>query len=485
MFVHFSGTVEAFKSYESQYTDKIVFIKGGADGKGAAIYTHGEYYTSAYDIEALVRDLKIVKGVMVNSDQSTLKVASGHDGVINFTNGDETVAISADGPGIKISVSEAFRNRVATVETLVGAKNDAASASGSAFARIAKVSEDLAALTGSGSGSVADQIADLKQEITEGSTTTIKDIDEALEGIAGTWKDYVTKTQLSALAGGNNDGNLVKVEVASAAGEVTSVTVNEEALNTELGKKANADNVYTKAEADALHQALGQRITNEAPVTVTEEAGSGDILKTYVFSQNKKEIGRIQLAKDIVVKEGALVDHNGEKCIELTLNNEAGTVIHIPVKDLVDVYTGSEYVTVSAQNVISVDKAGIIEGLATDVNAQKYATDAEGRINKTLEAYETAATAAGKYVAKVSGQRLMTNAEGSKLEGIEAGAQVNKIESIEVNGVAATINSKKATVTVDCYTQEQIDTKLNNIYVKSEVYTKEEVDAMWAWEELQ
>jgi hypothetical protein len=46
MFVHYGGTVEAFKSIASQYDNKIVFIKGGENGEGAAIYTHGKYYAN-------------------------------------------------------------------------------------------------------------------------------------------------------------------------------------------------------------------------------------------------------------------------------------------------------------------------------------------------------------------------------------------------------------------------------------------------------
>ena len=53
MFVHYSGTVADFKKLSNiaDYDNKIVFIKGGANGQGAAIYTHGEYYTSSYEIE--------------------------------------------------------------------------------------------------------------------------------------------------------------------------------------------------------------------------------------------------------------------------------------------------------------------------------------------------------------------------------------------------------------------------------------------------
>lgn len=72
-----------------------------------------------------------------------------------------------------------------------------------------------------------------------------------------------------------------------------------------------------------------------------------------------------------------------------------------------------------------------------------------------LSAYATTSamnTALAKKVDKVSGKQLSTNdyttTEKSKLAGIAAGAQVNVIESIVVNGVTASISSKKASVTI-------------------------------------
>lgn len=56
------------------------------------------------------------------------------------------------------------------------------------------------------------------------------------------------------------------------------------------------------------------------------------------------------------------------------------------------------------------------------------------------------------YVEKESGKGLSSNdytsAEKTKLAGISTGAQVNVIESLSVNGIDATIKSKKATVTI-------------------------------------
>lgn len=49
-----------------------------------------------------------------------------------------------------------------------------------------------------------------------------------------------------------------------------------------------------------------------------------------------------------------------------------------------------------------------------------------------------------KKVDKVEGSRLMTNEEGIKLAGIAAGAQVNVIEKIKVNGVEQTVGEDKS-----------------------------------------
>lgn len=58
----------------------------------------------------------------------------------------------------------------------------------------------------------------------------------------------------------------------------------------------------------------------------------------------------------------------------------------------------------------------------------------------------TMTTELGKKVDKVEGSRLMTNAEGTKLAGIAAGAQANVIEKIKVNGVEATPAAKDKSI---------------------------------------
>ena len=53
-----------------------------------------------------------------------------------------------------------------------------------------------------------------------------------------------------------------------------------------------------------------------------------------------------------------------------------------------------------------------------------------------------------KKVDKVEGSRLMTNDEGTKLGGIAAGAQVNVIEKVKVNGTELTVTDKAVDVIV-------------------------------------
>uniref|UniRef100_UPI00295ECBBD hypothetical protein n=1 Tax=Faecalibacillus intestinalis TaxID=1982626 RepID=UPI00295ECBBD len=76
----------------------------------------------------------------------------------------------------------------------------------------------------------------------------------------------------------------------------------------------------------------------------------------------------------------------------------------------------------------------------------------------------------GKFVAQETGKGLSSNdyttVEKTKLDGVATGAQVNKIESVKVNGTALTIDSSKA-VNVDL-----------TAYAKSADVTKEIASAV-------
>ena len=74
-------------------------------------------------------------------------------------------------------------------------------------------------------------------------------------------------------------------------------------------------------------------------------------------------------------------------------------------------------------------------------------------LNDILSKITTWAT--GKFVAKEAGKGLSTNdfttAEKNKLNGIESGAQVNKLECIQLNGVDVTVANKKSNIDLSNY----------------------------------
>ena len=120
MFVHYSGTVEQFKQLSnlSDYANKIVFIKGGADGKGAAIYTHGEYYANIAEVSELaseLNNLKIIKGVKVGTET---RIAADHNGLIEFSaDGNATVSVYATSTGIQIGLSNEIITKINNADT--------------------------------------------------------------------------------------------------------------------------------------------------------------------------------------------------------------------------------------------------------------------------------------------------------------------------------------------------------------------------------
>lgn len=122
MFVHYNGSVDSFKkiaNYASTYNNSIVFISG-VEGEGAAIYTHGKFYANIKDVQDLagqLAGLKIIKGIKVDG---TERVATNHDGIIEFKAADNaTVTIEGTSTGIKIGLDQAFVNRVTDAEAAI------------------------------------------------------------------------------------------------------------------------------------------------------------------------------------------------------------------------------------------------------------------------------------------------------------------------------------------------------------------------------
>lgn len=356
-FVKYDGTKAQFAAAKANnvllsttYEKSIVLITGGTSGV-PCIYTRGKYIN---DAEEFLRSIPYVKGV-TDADGETV-VTGGSAAVIPFRVGNsaaikgETAAplldVTVDSNGVTYSVSDnlvtvvnAALTDAENIRTDLGNKSDAKNASGSAFARIAQLAADVAALGG-----------------TDGT------ISEAIE------------KAVDALRG----------EIVGTLGSGDSATL--EAINDEL------DSIQVDLNE------LGNIVsTNATKATVTvEKQGTAETgySATYVVKQNGTQVGaKINIPKDQFLKSAALVkgtwasDKFTEsttgtgKAIKLEMNidgtdsNTTVDVLYINVADLVDVYTaqGSAaevQVAISDSNVIS---ATIVNG---SVNANKLASNA-------------------------------------------------------------------------------------------------------------
>lgn len=296
MFVHYSGTVASFKeakkdgkSFEEFYNSHVVFIKGGADGNGAAIYTHGEYFGDVKDaLAALQTKLNELKYFSKISDGTNIaEVSVNNGGTISIEGEDPAVTTKIDPTGIKIGLSDAFKKAVnedlpaaaaaakkagedaaAAVDAKLGAK-DASAASGAdatAFGRIKNLEEIVAGLTGTGEGdevqSVGAQITNainaLDVDAIEGDfVASISQVDGKIVPVMGNFNFDEAGAAAQALQDAKDyaDGKFQIAGNYEEAGAAAAVQGNldTEVLRAKAAEEANANAIAAeKARLDAF-----------------------------------------------------------------------------------------------------------------------------------------------------------------------------------------------------------------------------------------
>lgn len=108
----------------------------------------------------------------------------------------------------------------------------------------------------------------------------------------------------------------------------------------------------TDGKVGLVDDGLAADLTSKNITLETAETATAGYLKTYVLKQGTTEIGKIDLPKELVVTGGSVVEKDGEKYLRLTIANQEEPV-DIAVKDLVDVYTAGNGITISDTNVVS------------------------------------------------------------------------------------------------------------------------------------
>lgn len=493
MFVHYNGTVNEFKQLSNiaDYNNKIVFIKGGESGKGAAVYTHGSYFAN---FEEFLAAVNYVKGVNVGGTNYNAAVGGGY---VAFNASDPaTVAVNAGQNGITIGLTEEFITKVNNTASNLGSAADAANAEGTAFARIAQLASLVAGLQGSGSGSVADQINAainaLKGTIAEGDAATLEAINAELNAIDAKWASYVAKADLANEVS-DNDGALVNVTVKTKDGKVSDVVVNEEQLQGALDLKANAADVYNKTAAEEMAQGKVDALANGAVQANTDAIATLNGNSSVAGSVDKKIV-------DAIDAFAAKVSDNG------TIDT---------LKELVDYVAGVDGSDKLASAIAQIaDNKGKIETLNGD--AETAGSVAKAIAGEVARAEATYAVKGTEGVASGAAARAEEayNLADSKATAAQAKAQaeaaIAEIAEASVSDsdntyVKATIKSKAGSVTsveiddagVKTYTDDQVSAAVGAYKadgvdasgLRKEIEERDAAvmlyaDSLFAWEEL-
>lgn len=307
-------------------------------------------------------------------------------------------------------------------------------------AKLAELTEKVTANTNSikgintslaDGGAISNAIAEAKQAGTDAATAV-----STLEG------GQVKKNTEAIAAINNADTGILKQAKTYADGKDATITAAQTAADK---AQAAIDTLAGKVGTVAKDKTVVQMIQDaQAAATYDDAAVKADIKK------NADAIG--------VLNGTSAVDGSVDKKVADAINefstkiSDNGTVDTF--KELID-YAAThkdEYSTLSGDVQKNTTAIATLNG------------DGAGSVDKKVA---DAIAAINKYVEKNGTDRLITAAEGTKLEGIAEGAQVNVIESIKVNNVAQTIDGKAVNIAVPVADDASIAITENKIGIKA------------------
>lgn len=318
-------------------------------------------------------------------------------------------------------------------------------------------------------GSVSNAIADAKKAGTD-AAKAISDLENGKVKANADAIDAINNPDTGILKKAKDyaDGKDTAIAAAKKAGDDAAAAVS--ALET--GKvQDNADAI------DAINNKIGAISEGKTVAQTIEEAKAA---ATYDDTA---------LAGRVTVIEGDYLKSADKTALETAINTEKGRldtflnaaeVGDAAVDTLKEIQTyisthgaaADEMVKNIAANKTAIETEATTARAAEKKNADAItklngAADIEGSVsNKVMGAIADLQLDA-TYVKKEVDKRLMSNSEGTKLEGIAEGAQVNVIESIKVNDVAQTVNGKAVNIAVPVADDTSIAINENKIGIKA------------------
>lgn len=231
----------------------------------------------------------------------------------------------------------------------------------------------------------------------------------------------------------------VKPDTTTVEGLQTLVSGLESDVETLQTGKADTSSVYTKTEIDGKLSGVYHYKGSVAKYSdLPTDASSGDV---YNIEAADKTNG---------IKAGDNVAWNGTAWDVLAGTIDlSGYATTTALDGKVDKVEGSRLMTNAEGTKLEGIAAGAQVNAIDSVDAAQFGLGDAKKLTllDIAMAKVTGLTdaLAGK-VDKVEGSRLITDAEGTKLAGIESGAQANTIENVKVGGVALAISEKSVNI---------------------------------------
>lgn len=250
-------------------------------------------------------------------------------------------------------------------------------------------------------------------------------------------------------------GDQYGAEATSHSVDIPVASETQAGIITAEDKKAiiDLDTTYAKkADVDKSIKDLSDSIAAggvNAVVSLSENSPTA-YAKSYVLSQGNKEIGTINIPKDMVVSSGSLKSVTsadspytgatvGDKYIDLVIANSTSEHIYIPVSDLIDTYLAGDGLTLENSK-FSIKKDAASESYliisADGVKVSGIDSALEGKVDKE------------------EGKSLVLTTEITKLEKLnlpdaELKESENTVQNKAVKAAIDEINTKLTWTTIE------------------------------------
>lgn len=364
----------------------------------------------------------------------------------------------------EVQVESAVRDGVGhKIDTYYGKASDVESLKTEKQHKLAEGSA-ISITAGTDADTVAVKVDDTTIEVNAAGNLQVKEVAAANVSVADAAGKITATTVEGALAeladgitaaGKVDKLKLGDVEVAPDANKVVNIATDG-AYNAETNKVATKSTVTSAIEAlDVAKVTVGAsktlvsieevdgKISTEAVDIAITSAQVTDLATTITTEIEKLDVDAITVGADSTLTQ--ISEADGKIAATATKIQIAESQVTNLTDDL-----GKKVDKVEGKSLI--DDTDITKLAGIEAGAQvnkietikvKTGTEAEGEEPATLTITDKTVTVdISSKVDKVSGQRLMTDAEGTKLADIAEGAQVNVIEGVKINGAEASITNK-------------------------------------------